>query len=301
MRGHLNTDVQARGSNSQPLDPEFDALDRSAIDPRILTSLVLYFHADFYCKHPCLSFVFKEHQSHFAAFGTVLNMCLSHITVDFEFSSFKAVKTEALSTCCDKKKSPFISVLALSSVVNRKICTYYPDFGSLKYKLLFNQQIDPRPPVKPSNGSIINILFCREGPMSSGVTFTPNHFVPLIHSSILKRKTLDSPNITFKKKIQPSITTNTDNKIQSKLSFCHLGNLILHVYMPAFSEKCSIGSTDTGNQKLSHMSSTLLSNSEDVNPLDRSLQSVIGSSKELSDCRKSTDFDISTYRQIVRG
>ena len=48
---HLNTDVQARGSNSQPLDPEFDALDRSATDPRILTSLVLYFHADFYCKH----------------------------------------------------------------------------------------------------------------------------------------------------------------------------------------------------------------------------------------------------------
>ena len=30
MRGHLNTDVRARGSNSQPLDPEFDTLDRSA-------------------------------------------------------------------------------------------------------------------------------------------------------------------------------------------------------------------------------------------------------------------------------
>ena len=38
---------------------------------RILTSLELYFHADFYCKHSCLSFVFKEHQSHFAAFCTV--------------------------------------------------------------------------------------------------------------------------------------------------------------------------------------------------------------------------------------
>ena len=62
-----------------------------------------------------------------------------------------------------------------------------------------------------------------------------------------------------------------------------------------------IGSTDTGNQKLSHMSSTLLSNSEDVNPLDLSLQSVIGSSNELSDCRKSTDFDISTYRQKSQG
>ena len=30
----ISTDVRARGSNSQPSDPEFDALDRSATDPR---------------------------------------------------------------------------------------------------------------------------------------------------------------------------------------------------------------------------------------------------------------------------
>ena len=36
---------------------------------------------------------------------------------------------------------------------------------------------------------------------------------------------------------------------------------------------------------------------EVVNPLDRSQRSVIGSNKELPDCRKSTDFVISTYRQ----
>ena len=70
-----------------------------------------------------------EHQSHFAAFGTVLNMCLSHTTVDCDFSSFQAVKTEAISTCCDKQWAPFSCILALSSVISRKICTYYPDFG----------------------------------------------------------------------------------------------------------------------------------------------------------------------------
>ena len=119
--------------------------------------------------------------------------------------------------------------------------------------------------------------------MSSGVAFTPNHFVPLICCSILKRKNVDSHNITSKKKILPSITTGTDNKVQSKLSF----------FLPSWKSN----STDTGKQKLPQMSSSSLSNSEAINPLDRSQQSVIGSSKELPDCRKSTDFDISTYRQ----
>ena len=41
MRGHLNTDVRARGSNSQPLDPEFDTLDRLATDP-LTSSLTEY-------------------------------------------------------------------------------------------------------------------------------------------------------------------------------------------------------------------------------------------------------------------
>ena len=81
---------------------------------RLQTSLELYLHADFYCKNPCLSF---------AAFGTVLNMCLSHTTVDFGFSSFKAVKNEVISTCCDKQRNPFICIPALSSVVSLKICT----------------------------------------------------------------------------------------------------------------------------------------------------------------------------------
>ena len=41
MRGHLNTDVRARGSNSQPLDPEFDTLDRSATDPPLGSVIIM--------------------------------------------------------------------------------------------------------------------------------------------------------------------------------------------------------------------------------------------------------------------
>ena len=47
LRGHLNTDVRARGSNSQPLDPEFDALDRSATDPQ----LTGYIPGDLQARH----------------------------------------------------------------------------------------------------------------------------------------------------------------------------------------------------------------------------------------------------------
>jgi len=35
-------------------------------------------------------------------------------------------------------------VLALSSVLNRRIFLYYPDFGPEKYHSLFNQMILPR-------------------------------------------------------------------------------------------------------------------------------------------------------------
>ena len=109
--------------------------------------------------------------------------------------------------------------------------------------------------------------------------------MPLICSSILKRKNVDSPNIASKKKILPSITTSTDNKVQSKLSF----------FLPSWKSNF----TDTGKQKLPQMTSSSLSNSEVVNPLDRSQQSVIGSSKELPDCRKTTDFDITTSNQEI--
>ena len=50
LRGHLNTDFRARGSNSQPLDPEFDTLDRSATDPPVYTyifNILLQTYIDF--------------------------------------------------------------------------------------------------------------------------------------------------------------------------------------------------------------------------------------------------------------
>ena len=59
----------------------------------------------------------------FRCFWYVLNMCLSDTTVDFDFCSFKSVKTDVISTCYDKQWTLFICISALSSVVSRQICT----------------------------------------------------------------------------------------------------------------------------------------------------------------------------------
>ena len=53
--------------------------------------------------------------------------------------------------------------------------------------------------------------------------------------------------------------------------------------------------TDWETKVATHFSYHDFQTQEVVNPLDRSQRSVIGSNKELPDCRKSTDFVISTY------
>ena len=58
----------------------------------------------------------------------------------------------------------FICILAVSSVVNKTIFTFYPDFGDVKYKLLFTQE------VKPRLGS------------SKGVVNKVGHFNPVLRS-----------------------------------------------------------------------------------------------------------------------
>ena len=48
----ISIDVRARGSNSQPLDPEFDALDRSATDSQTVGNDLIYIQArDYIARH----------------------------------------------------------------------------------------------------------------------------------------------------------------------------------------------------------------------------------------------------------
>ena len=79
--------------------------------------------------------------------------------------------------------------------------------------------------MKPRLGSskgVVNILFCKDGPLKSSVTFTPNHFVPLVPISRISKKRKSCSNdvpVTIKKKQLSFIETNNPEKsCQSKLS-----------------------------------------------------------------------------------
>ena len=130
--------------------------------------------ADFYCEHPLLTLFFDNHKDLFSSKKSLLKLCVSEETFNSGFSHQELVKAEATNSCRDKKWSSFLCILALSSVTNRRIQTFYPEFGDYKYKFFFNQTILPRCFVS------INILFCREGVQDANSPFQPNHFVPLV-------------------------------------------------------------------------------------------------------------------------
>ena len=102
--------------------------------------------------------------------------------------------------CRDKVWCSFLGVLSLSSVLRKNIKLYYPDFGQIKYRLLWNNLVMPRQSYSCkskfcSNSEIkdIDLLFCKISQNStSDDKFLANHFVPLINRSkqnlnVLKR------------------------------------------------------------------------------------------------------------------
>ena len=94
-----------------------------------------------------------------------------------------------------------LCLLALSTVTCRNIFSHYPDFDSnlLRWGLLFNQKIEPHPPVKPFFDDL-SILFCY-GVLPSSVTFKHNHYVPLICSAETRKRKLITSSLPKSKKV----------------------------------------------------------------------------------------------------
>ena len=74
---------------------------------------------------------------------------------------------------------PFLCILALSTVIKRPITSVYPDFGSLKFRKVFNCQNFPR--VENSGDSPFQKLFCNMSKVPVNPHFLSNHFVPLVN------------------------------------------------------------------------------------------------------------------------
>ena len=78
----------------------------------------------YYCKHPCflsLSQTFGKAETHF------FTMSIKNSTIDNDWKNEEAVKFEAQTNCKSKEWSSFLCVLALASVIERKIFSHFPD------------------------------------------------------------------------------------------------------------------------------------------------------------------------------
>ena len=159
-------------------------------DLRLMTSIELSLHADYYCVHPCFCSIFDTHRNNpFQSVSSMVTMSVSFEAIDTSLCLGELLRAEAIANCEDKKWCGSICLVTLSTFTCRNIFSLYPDFNSnlLRWSLLFNQKIEPGPPVKPFCDDL-RILFCYEGVLPSSVTFKQNHYVPLICSAETRKR-----------------------------------------------------------------------------------------------------------------
>ena len=163
---------------------------------RAMTCIELFLNAEYYSKHPIFSQVFDKHSNLFSSIETLLKISVSDVSFNTGLLADNLVKHEAIHNCRQNEWSSFLCILGLSTVIARPICCYYPDFMGLdKYSVLFNQHVCPR--FFSNSTDDINILFCQKSPMSKGMHFIPNHFVPLVLACRGKSKLATSSSSLF--------------------------------------------------------------------------------------------------------
>ena len=163
--------------------------DNSLVETlRVMVSIEIFFN--FYCNHPSFRSIFEKHKDKVSSsINNILPMSVSFDSLDSGSSGEELVKVEAISNCKDKQFASFLCILGLSSVTNRNITLFYPDCGVLRFKLLFNQQINPHLSLATVSDDL-HILFSFEGAVTAGEIFKPNHFVPIVFGVIRKKRKL---------------------------------------------------------------------------------------------------------------
>ena len=135
---------------------------------------------------------FSESQGEiFSYFNVVLDYSLSLADNEYPYgaSLSKVVQLEAIKTCQSGTWVGLMSILALSSIINKNINVFYPDCGNLKYKLLFGSQVHPR--ISSNICDEVNLFYVMHGSkLKAGDNFQPHHFVPCLFlpNHKLKRK-----------------------------------------------------------------------------------------------------------------
>ena len=153
--------------------------NRYVNDLRILTAIELYVNPGFYSQHPIFTLLLNNNPGVFNSIDTILAISVSHNALDTNKTKAELVQREALNICSAYRWCGFLCVLALSSVSLSTVQCYYKSFGSsLKYRLMFNQLIQPRCANYLSSEKI-HLLFC-SNLFEPPVPFCHNHYAPLI-------------------------------------------------------------------------------------------------------------------------
>ena len=252
---------------------------------RLLTAIELFLNADFYSQHPYFSSVFNTHGVKITHYlNNILPMCVSCEALDSNLRGVELVRQEAILISVDKVWSSFLCILALASVTKTNIQSLYPDSGEKKYRLLLNARVEPRPPVK--SVADVYVLFCYHGSVQSGVTFEPNHFVPIVFStkpiSGLKRKLATIP-----------LDRTKQTKIKfTPISFSSSSSLVQSV-VPNVGVSASLSTT------LASTFTSVVSSSSIVKQVTSTSKVGIGESE--TPVRFDHDYDIAGYRGKANG
>ena len=134
-----------------------------ALTLRVLTSAELFLHASYYSSHPHFTTLLSTQKApnSLESFFQVANAFeVTDLLESNSNSYFDCVKFEALRNCQDKRWSPFISLMALSSVLGLEIHSFCLDAGvaSSVTHLLYNSNIKPRQCIHDSSVAPIRVF-----------------------------------------------------------------------------------------------------------------------------------------------
>jgi len=88
---------------------------------RALCCLELHLNPEFYLEHPCFKYTFSFHSEFFPSKKSLLSISMSDVAFNYKLSGIDMIRQESRSMCKDKVWAPFLCVLALSSVLNKKL------------------------------------------------------------------------------------------------------------------------------------------------------------------------------------
>ena len=217
---------------------------------RALTSAELYLNSSYYASHPyfvsnlavgdsstLLECFFTHSVSHDVSDILPLSRLSSNVsrheaksmTIHDRILDYsQCSKLEAFKNCQDKRWSPFVCLMALSSVLGLPVKSYYPDCAKESYAFrLMNTTIQPRIGTDDLKEPV-HLLWTIAGGIKEDLNprFSPNHVVPLF---FLTKNVLHAPSSCVKSCTKKSIAglfkATSKKEQQSKIYFPKVSNI----------------------------------------------------------------------------